>query len=79
IDCLLTCVVSEGLTRQDYKANKELIGQGIANLITGFGGGIAGSGATTPTVVNIQAGGRTALSGLTRALVLLVIVLWAAP
>jgi len=79
IDCLLTCVVSEGLTRQDYKANKELIGQGIANLITGFGGGIAGSGATTPTVVNIQAGGRTAVSGLTRALVLLVIVLWAAP
>ncbi|AFZ43729.1 sulfate transporter [Halothece sp. PCC 7418] len=79
IDCLLTCVVSEGLTRQDYKANKELIGQGIANLITGLGGGIAGSGATTPTVVNIQAGGRTAVSGLTRALVLLVIVLWAAP
>lgn len=79
IDCLLTCVVSEGLTRQEYKANKELIGQGIANLFTGFGGGIAGSGATTPTVVNIQAGGRTAVSGLTRALVLLVIVLWAAP
>jgi len=79
IDCLLTCVVSEGLTRQEYKANKELIGQGIANLFTGLGGGIAGSGATTPTVVNIQAGGRTAVSGLTRALVLLVIVLWAAP
>jgi len=79
IDCLLTCVVSEGLTRQEYKPNKELIGQGIANLFTGFGGGIAGSGATTPTVVNIQAGGRTAVSGLTRALVLLVIVLWAAP
>ena len=79
IDCLLTCVVSEGLTRQEYKPNKELIGQGIANLFTGLGGGIAGSGATTPTVVNIQAGGRTAVSGLTRALVLLVIVLWAAP
>ncbi len=79
IDCLLTCIVSEGLTRQEYKPNKELIGQGIANLITGFGGGIAGSGATTPTVVNIQAGARSALSGITRGLVLLVIVLWAAP
>lgn len=79
IDCLLTCLVAEGLTRQENQSNKELIGQGIANLITGLSGGIAGSGATTATVVNIQAGGRTAVSGLTRALVLLVIVLWAAP
>ena len=79
IDCLLTCVVSDGLTRQEHKSNKELVGQGIANIITGLCGGIAGSGATTPTVVNIQAGGRTALSGITRALILLIIVLWAAP
>jgi SulP family sulfate permease len=79
IDCLLTCLVSDSLTRTEHKSNKELIGQGVANLITGFSGGIAGSGATTATVVNIQAGGRTALSGLSRAFILLVVVLWAAP
>ncbi|NEO25698.1 MAG: SulP family inorganic anion transporter, partial [Kamptonema sp. SIO4C4] len=79
IDCLLTCLVSDGLTRYEHDSNKELIGQGVASIITGFFGGIPGSGATTPTVVNIQAGGRTALSGLSRAFVLLIIVLWAAP
>jgi len=79
IDCLLTSLVSESLTRQDCKSNKELVGQGVANLITGLCGGIAGSGATTATVVNIQAGGRTALSGICRALVLFIVVLWAAP
>lgn len=79
IDCLLTCLVSDSLTRTTHKSNKELIGQGVANLITGLSGGIAGSGATTATVVNIQAGGRTALSGISRALVLLIVVLWAAP
>ncbi len=79
IDCLLTCLVSDSLTRTEHKSNKELIGQGIANIITGLCGGVAGSGATTATVVNIQAGGRTALSGISRALVLLIVVLWAAP
>jgi SulP family sulfate permease len=79
IDCLLTCLVSDSLTRTEHKSNKELIGQGVANLITGLFGGIAGSGATTATVVNIQAGGRTALSGISRAFILLVVVLWAAP
>lgn len=79
IDCLLTCVVADSLTRTEHKSNKELVGQGIANLITGLCGGIAGSGATTPTVVNIQAGAKTALAGIVRALILLVVVLWAAP
>ncbi len=79
IDCLLTCLVADSLTRTEHKSNKELIGQGIANLITGLCGGIAGAGSTTATVVNIQAGGRTALSGISRAIVLLIVVLWAAP
>lgn len=79
IDCLLTCLVADSLTRTEHKSNKELIGQGIANVITGLCGGVAGSGATTATVVNIQAGGRTALSGISRALFLLIVVLWAAP
>lgn len=79
IDCLLTCLVSDSLTRSQHQSNKELVGQGIANIITGLCGGIAGSGATTATVVNIQGGGRTALSGISRALILFVVVLWAAP
>ncbi|MGD1904549.1 MAG: SulP family inorganic anion transporter [Leptolyngbyaceae cyanobacterium] len=78
IDALLTSVVADSLTRTEHNSNKELIGQGLGNLISGLFGGIAGAGATMGTVVNIQSGGRTALSGLTRALVLLVVILGAA-
>ncbi|MEO0867846.1 MAG: SulP family inorganic anion transporter [Cyanobacteria bacterium J06642_11] len=77
IDALLTSVVADSLTRTDHNSNKELIGQGLGNLMSGLFGGIAGAGATMGTVVNIQSGGRTALSGLTRAFVLLVFILGA--
>lgn len=79
IDALLTSVVADSLTRTEHNSNKELIGQGIGNVMSGLFGGIAGAGATMGTVINIQAGGRTALSGLIRAMILLVVVLWAAP
>ncbi|MEB3218536.1 MAG: SulP family inorganic anion transporter [Nostocales cyanobacterium 94392] len=79
IDALLTSVVADSLTRTQHDSNKELIGQGLGNIASGLFGGIAGAGATMGTVVNIQSGGRTAVSGLTRALILLVIVVWAAP
>ena len=75
IDALLTSLVADSLTRTEHDSNKELMGQGLGNLISGLFGGIAGAGATMGTVVNIQSGGRTAVSGLTRALVLLVVVL----
>ena len=75
IDALLTSLVADSLTRTEHNSNKELIGQGVGNLVSGLFGGIAGAGATMGTVVNIQSGGRTAVSGLTRALVLLVVVL----
>ncbi|MGF1590037.1 MAG: SulP family inorganic anion transporter [Pleurocapsa sp.] len=75
IDALLTSLVADSITRTEHDSNKELIGQGIGNVMAGLFGGIAGAGATMGTVVNIQAGGRTALSGLTRALILLVVVL----
>ena len=75
IDALLTSLVADSLTRTEHDSNKELIGQGLGNLVSGLFGGIAGAGATMGTVVNIQSGGRTALSGLSRALVLLVVVL----
>ncbi|MDJ0738960.1 MAG: SulP family inorganic anion transporter [Gammaproteobacteria bacterium] len=78
IDALLTSVIAENLTRKEHSANKELFGQGVGNLASGLFGGIPGAGATMGTVVNIQTGGRSALSGLTRALLLMVVVLWAA-
>ncbi len=77
IDALLTSVVADSLTRTQHDSDKELIGQGLGNLASGLFGGIAGAGATMGTVVNIQTGARTALSGLTRAGVLLVVVLGA--
>lgn len=79
IDALLTSVVADSLTRTEHNSNKELIGQGLGNLFSGLFGGLAGAGATMGTVVNIQTGGRTALSGLIRAMILMAVVLWAAP
>ncbi|QKD81024.1 SulP family inorganic anion transporter [Thermoleptolyngbya sichuanensis A183] len=78
IDTLLTAVIADSLTRTEHDSNKELIGQGIGNLVSGLCGGLPGAGATMGTVVNIQTGARTALSGLTRAAILLIVVLWAA-
>jgi len=78
IDTLLTAVVADSLTRTEHKSDQELIGQGIGNIVSGLCGGLPGAGATMGTVVNIQTGATTAVSGLTRALVLLVVVLGAA-
>ncbi|MEM9090233.1 MAG: SulP family inorganic anion transporter [Cyanobacteria bacterium P01_F01_bin.53] len=77
IDALLTSVVADSLTRTEHDSNKELVGQGIGNIVSGVFGGLPGAGATMGTVVNIKAGGRTALSGLARAVILLVVVLGA--
>ncbi len=78
IDTLLTAVISDSLTRAEHNSNKELIGQGIGNLMSGLFGGLPGAGATMGTVVNIQTGATSALAGITRALILLVVVLGAA-
>jgi sulfate permease, SulP family len=75
IDALLTAVIADSITRTEHDSNKELIGQGLGNLVSGLFGGIAGAGATMGTVVNIQAGGRSALSGISRALILMVVIL----
>lgn len=77
IDALLTSMVADSLTRTEHNSNKELIGQGLGNLFSGMFGGLPGAGATMGTVVNIQTGGRTALSGLSRALILFVVVMGA--
>ena len=78
IDTLLTAVIADSLTRQEHDSNKELVGQGIANLLSGFFGGLPGAGATMGTVVNIQSGAKSPTSGIVRALILLLVVLWAA-
>ncbi|MFZ9280977.1 MAG: SulP family inorganic anion transporter, partial [Vulcanococcus sp.] len=75
IDALLTAVVADSITRTEHDSNKELIGQGLGNIASGLFGGIAGAGATMGTVVNIQAGGRSALSGISRAVILMIVIL----
>lgn len=75
IDSLLTSLVADNITRTQHDSDRELIGQGIGNLISGLFWGLPGAGATMRTVVNVRAGGKTPLSGMIHALVLLFIVL----
>jgi len=75
IDSLLTSVVADNMTKTKHNPNKELIGQGIGNSIASLFGGIPGAGATIRTVVNINAGGKTKLSGMIAGVLLLVIML----
>jgi len=64
IDTLKTCVVLDAMTGTRHDSNRELIGQGLGNAISGLAGGMPGSGAMAPTVVNISSGGRGRASGL---------------
>ncbi|MDO5969335.1 SulP family inorganic anion transporter [Flavivirga aquimarina] len=75
IDSLLTSVVADNMTKTKHKPNKELVGQGIGNSIAALFGGIPGAGATIRTVVNINSGGKTKLSGMIAGLLLLIILL----
>ena len=75
IDSLLTSLIADSITRTRHDPNRELVGQGIGNTIAGFIWALPGAGATMGTVVNIRAGGRTRLSGVLRAAILLALVL----
>ncbi|HEA23140.1 MAG TPA: SulP family inorganic anion transporter [Pricia antarctica] len=79
IDSLLTSVVADNMTKTKHSPNKELVGQGIGNSIAAFFGGIPGAGATIRTVVNINAGGKTRLSGMIAGVLLLVVLLALGP
>lgn len=79
IDSLLTSLVADNMTRTRHQSNKELVGQGIGNMVAGFFGGIPGAGATMRTVVNIRTGGMTKISGMIHSLFLLTIVVSLAP
>ncbi|ASC58005.1 SulP family inorganic anion transporter [Vibrio vulnificus] len=75
IDTLLTAVIGDSLTRKEHDSDKELRGQGLANMISGLFGALPGAGATMGTVTNIQVGARSPLSGVIRALILALVVL----
>jgi SulP family sulfate permease len=74
IDSLLTSVVADNVTKTSHNSNKELIGQGIGNMVAGFIGGIPGAGATMRTLVNIKSGGKTKLSGAIHGVFLLLVL-----
>ena len=75
IDSLLTSLVADNLTRTQHDSNRELVGQGLGNIAAGLIGGIPGAGATMRTVVNVEAGGRTRLSGVIHGLFLAAVLL----
>ena len=75
IDSLLTALIADSMTRTRHNPNRELVGQGIGNVAAGLFWGLPGAGATLGTVVNIRAGGRTQVSGVLRAAILLALVL----
>ena len=75
IDSLLTSLIADAMTRTRHNPDRELVGQGIGNVVAGLIGGLPGAGATLGTVVNIRAGGQTQVSGALRAAILLALVL----
>lgn len=79
IDSLLTSVVADNMTKTKHLPNKELVGQGIGNSIAAIFAGLPGAGATIRTVVNINSGGKTKLSGMIAGILLLFILLALGP
>jgi SulP family sulfate permease len=75
IESLLSAVVADGLTNQRHDSNSELIGQGIANFVCPFFGGLPATGAIARTSANIRNGGRTPIAGIVHSMSLLAIVL----
>jgi SulP family sulfate permease len=79
IESLLCCVVADGMIDDRHDSNQELVAQGLANIACPFFGGIPATGAIARTATNIKNGGRTPVAGIIHALVLLLIILIAAP
>lgn len=75
IDSLLTSVVMDNVTGTRHKSNKELVGQGIGNMMSGLFGGLAGAGATVRSIVNIRSGGKTALSACMHSVILFIFIM----
>ena len=75
VDSLLTSLVAESLTAKGHKPNRELVGQGLGNIAAGLFGGVPGAGSPVLTVTNIRSGGRTRVSGVIYAVLLLGVLL----
>ncbi len=75
VDSLLTSLVADSMTGTRHKPDKELVGQGIGNMVSGLFGGMPGAGSTIGTVTNIRAGGSTPASGVIMALFMLTLLL----
>lgn len=75
IESLLSAVVADGMIGDEHQSNTELIGQGVANLVTPLFGGIPATGAIARTVTNVKNGGRTPVAGIVHAATLLAIML----
>ena len=79
IESLLSAMVADGMAETRHDPNQELIGQGIANILSPLVGGIAATGAIARTAANIRNGARTPVAGIVHSLVLLLVALIAAP
>lgn len=79
IESLLSATVADGVTGSHTRSNTELIGQGVANIVVPFFGGIPVTGAIARTMTNITNGGRTPVAGVIHAVVLLLIFLFMMP
>ncbi len=75
VDTLLTALAADSMTRSRNDPSRELLAQGIGNVITGFIRGLPGAGATPNTVANIRAGGSTLISGVLAVAILVIIVM----
>ena len=76
IESLLSAVVADGMTGSHHKSNTELVGQGVANILSGFFGCIPATGAIARTATNVRAGGITPLSGMIHAVFLCLFILF---
>ena len=79
IESLLAAMVTDGVTGRKHNANTELIGEGIANIVTPMFGGIPATGAIARTMANINNGGKSPVAGIVHAIVLLLIYLFLMP
>lgn len=79
IESLLSAIVADGLIEERHDSNQELIGQGVANLVSPLFGGISATGAIARTMSNIRSGARTPVAGILHSVTLLAFVLLAAP
>lgn len=79
IESLMTMVLIDELTETRGQSNRECMGQGLANVVTGFFGGMGGCAMIGQSMINIRSGGRTRLSGIAAAIFLLCFILFASP